>query len=81
MPTNLTLVPSLESGSRPETGPMQFGEDWPGVFIRGDHALFYSFSLAQFLKKFKDDEEFFKENWHNLSVLEGLYKTLASCRV
>lgn len=24
---------------RPETGPMQFGDDWPGVFIRGDNAL------------------------------------------
>jgi hypothetical protein len=24
---------------RAETGPLQFGEDWPGVFIRGDEAL------------------------------------------
>jgi len=24
---------------RPETGAMQFGEDWPGIFIRGDEAL------------------------------------------
>lgn len=24
---------------RPETGPMQFGDDWPGIFIRGDSAL------------------------------------------
>lgn len=23
---------------RPETGPMRFGEDWTGVFLRGDHA-------------------------------------------
>lgn len=25
--------------SRPETGPMVFGNDWPGIFIRGDNAL------------------------------------------
>lgn len=25
--------------SRPESGSMQFGDDWPGVFIRGDNAL------------------------------------------
>ncbi len=24
---------------RPETGPMQFGDDWPGIFIRGDNAM------------------------------------------
>ena len=23
---------------RAETGPMQFGDDWTGVFIRGDYA-------------------------------------------
>jgi len=26
---------------RAETGPMRFGDDWPGVFIRGDNAFFY----------------------------------------
>jgi hypothetical protein len=29
-------------GYRAETGPMQFGEDWPGVFIRGDDALVFA---------------------------------------
>jgi hypothetical protein len=24
---------------RVETGPVQFGEDWPGIFIRGDNAF------------------------------------------
>jgi hypothetical protein len=24
---------------RVETGPVQFGDDWPGVFIRGDNAF------------------------------------------
>ena len=26
---------------RAETGPVQFGDDWPGIFIRGKHAFFY----------------------------------------
>lgn len=31
--------------NRPETGPMQFGEDWPGIFIRGDNAAHYAYCL------------------------------------
>lgn len=27
---------------RVETGVVQFGDDWPGVFIRGDNAAYYS---------------------------------------
>lgn len=30
--------PDVERLTRPETGPMQFGDDWPGVFVRGDNA-------------------------------------------
>ena len=25
-------------GGRVETGPVQFGDDWPGLFVRGDNA-------------------------------------------
>lgn len=31
--------------TRAETGQMQFGDDWPGVFIRGDNALYYAMQL------------------------------------
>lgn len=34
-------------GERVETGWLQFGDDWPGVFIRGDNALY----LAEALKR------------------------------
>lgn len=34
---------------RPETGPMQFGDDWPGCFIRGDHAVHFGVMLEQLL--------------------------------
>lgn len=32
--------------SRVETGPLQFGDDWPGLFIRGDECA----AIAQWLK-------------------------------
>lgn len=28
-----------DSSMRVDTGPLQLGKDWPGVFIRGDEAL------------------------------------------
>lgn len=35
--------PKAASNPRPETGPMQFPDDWPGVFVRGDHARWLAF--------------------------------------
>ena len=37
---NLRKFP--EQKPRVETGPIQFGNDWPGIFVRGDDAFFYS---------------------------------------
>ena len=34
---------------RVETGPTQIGDDWPGVFIRGDNAAYYAFNLKNLL--------------------------------
>lgn len=34
---------------RVETGPLAFGDDWPGIFIRGDHAAHYAFVLRLLL--------------------------------
>lgn len=35
---------------RVESGPIQFGNDWPGVFLRGDNALFYAMALKKMLE-------------------------------
>lgn len=35
--------------NRPETGPMQFGDDWRGFFIRGDSAMGYIMDLEHVL--------------------------------
>jgi len=36
--------------TRPETGKMKFGDDWSGIFIRGDNAFNYHMQLKEVLK-------------------------------
>lgn len=33
------MAKELRTVKRVETGPLQVGDDWPGVFIRGDNAM------------------------------------------
>ena len=33
-------------GERVETGAVQFGNDWPGLFIRGDNAGWLAFNIG-----------------------------------
>lgn len=54
---------------RVETGPVQFGDDWPGVFIRGDHAAYYAMLLGQVIAGVSDPA--------TLAMLEGLRSELA----
>lgn len=54
---------------RPETGVMQFGDDWPGVFIRGDNAFAYAIALKH-AKAATAIEQ---------AVIDGLRDLLLSC--
>jgi hypothetical protein len=73
----LTLTQPLPANSpleatpaqRPETGPMAFGSDWPGVFIRGDNALAYTLALQDALNHDPDNPE-----------LRSLLSLLSSCQ-
>jgi hypothetical protein len=58
---------------RVETGPVQFGDDWPGVFIRGDNAMVYAMALSSLIKQ---DGDPISE-----LVVEGLMNTLMSSRI
>ena len=64
---------------RIETQPIQFGDkDWPGIFIRGDHALVFSHAISNVLMAME------KSNINELIIynhLEGLIETLESCDV
>lgn len=44
--------------SRPETGPMKFGDDWTGVFIRGDEALMHFLPALEMAVEHMPKEEF-----------------------
>lgn len=46
-------LPAAEDG-RVETGPVQFGDDWPGIFIRGDNAFGYAMALQEAMEIIPD---------------------------
>ena len=64
--------------NRIETGPLQFDDDWPGVFIRGDNALFYAGAIDRALAELAESGI---GDVITCSVLKGLAKTLHSCHV
>ena len=74
MTENLRNFPAADP--RVETGPIQFGDDWPGVFIRGDNALFYAQHLDVAINSTIVGEE-----WATKAMLIGLRDTLRSCSV
>jgi hypothetical protein len=39
--------------TRAETGNIRFGDDWNGVFIRGDNAMYYGIQLQCVLADYK----------------------------
>jgi hypothetical protein len=60
---------------RPETGLMQFGEDWPGLYIRGKHAFYYAMCLRTALEKTDVTNVF------SVGALKGLLSLLESTNV
>ena len=60
------------SSQRHSTGPLQFGDDWPGVFIRGDEAL----AMAERLRRLES-----LPPQARAIVLNDLAEILESCRV
>ncbi len=46
-----------EHAERVETGPVQFNEDWPGFFLRGDATLYYAMCLENVLNAVETGED------------------------
>jgi hypothetical protein len=67
---------SLNGKRRVETGPMQFGDDWPGVFFRGDDALAAAVMLTGLMQHVGRPELL-----EVGSALRGLIEQLKSCRI
>lgn len=50
---------AVQLENRIETGAIQFGDDWPGLFIRGDDALMLGLLLENCLNLFTESDR----NW------------------
>jgi hypothetical protein len=68
-----------EHAERVETGPVQFNDDWPGVFIRGDNAAYYAIHLNEAIKKVKDIYD--PRSFISVSVLENLLHLLRGSHI
>lgn len=73
---------------RPHTGPLQFGGDWPGVFLRGDECGEYCKAIElvrgaikQQAMSGKSPESVEAELLGALSSLQELSRLLKSCRL
>lgn len=72
---------------RPHTGPLQFGGDWPSVFLRGDECGEYCEAIGlirgaikQQVMSGKPPESVEAELLGALSSLQELSRLLKSCR-
>lgn len=54
-PNSIRVLP--QQSERVETGALQFGDDWPGTFIRGDNAGYYSMMLGHLLDGVGNESE------------------------
>ena len=67
----IRLLP--EQTKRVETGPVQFGNDWPGIYIRGDNAGHY----AMILKTLIEGGGIAKDDFITQAHLRSLQEVLA----
>ena len=65
---------------RVENGAVQFGDDWPGVFIRGDSAGYYAMTLHALLQPPADKNSATTGAIARIQ-LGGLYNLLRGCVV
>lgn len=57
---------------RVETGAVQFGEDWPGLFIRGDNAFALAINIQALLEWYQELPEHAKGEFMVTQAIEGL---------
>lgn len=63
--------------NRPETGSLQFGEDWPGTFIRGDNAMYLAYSLEEIVREAQPGGKITGLTPLQISALENLHQLLS----
>lgn len=71
----VVMLPLPEGLERMESGPIQFGDDWAGVFIRGDNAIHMAMLMntaAEALRVSIGDQI-------SATQLKGYAKLISSC--
>ena len=71
---DIRLIPFL-SDERVETGPTQFGTDWPCVVVRGDDSFYYAMQIRSVLLHAKELNEI------ELAALRNLQELFESCNL
>jgi hypothetical protein len=74
MEKRITQIPFPGDSGRTPTGAMQFQDDWPGLFIRGDSALSVLTAIRRLQKYLRDCDDL--EVALALSVLGSLADTI-----
>lgn len=75
--TETRKLPYPQDGNRVETGPVMFGDDWTGLFIRGDDAFGFALSLRAILDEVNEGRNVTRIH---KGVVEGLLSDLMSTR-
>ena len=70
----------INTKERVESGPIQFNQDWPGLFIRGDNAFYLSVCLKSLIDLI-DENRMQVVDQIPLNLVRGFIKTIESCRV
>lgn len=68
-----------QQAPRVETGAVEFGDDWPGVFIRGDCACWMAINLLGALEGLPDIESSNTEQLRLRLAMEPVYAILRTC--
>ena len=60
------------------TGVIQIDDNWPGVYIQGDNAIFYGKMLSELIESIDNDT---KPHYMTKAMVKGLCELLQSCNV
>lgn len=64
---------------RAESGPVKFGDDWTGVFFRGDTAHYYGIALKELLAQLPATDDHESSPVLAKIILKGLVNDLLAC--
>lgn len=70
----ITQIPLPGDAGQTPTGALQFEDDWPGMFIRGDSAFFVMTAIRRLQAHFQDSQE--EDVTAAMAVLESLADTI-----